>query len=41
LSIGADVFFAALRTGFYSCSRHIRYVRTPPLQLSVVLEEQG
>jgi hypothetical protein len=36
-----QVIFAALRTGFYSCSRHIRYVRTPPLHLSVALEEQG
>jgi hypothetical protein len=34
-------YFAAMRTGFYSCSRHIRYVRTPPLPLSVALEEHG
>ena len=36
-----QVFSAAMRTGFYSCSRHIRYVRTPPLPLSVALEEHG
>jgi hypothetical protein len=44
MKTGAPVhryFVAALRTGFYSCSRHIRYVRTPPLPLSVALEEQG
>jgi hypothetical protein len=43
MKTGAAVhrYFAAMRTGFYSCSRHIRYVRTPPLPLSVALEEQG
>jgi hypothetical protein len=33
--------FAAIRTAFYSASRHIRFVRTPTLYLGVVLVKKA